>query len=191
MKGIIEEVIVVSGLKRSGTALMMQMLEAGGLPIIIDNVLLPDKNNPRGYYEYEPAKELRSNIEWLWSAGGKGVKVNAALLKELPIHFPYRIIFMERDMREIIKSQAAMVDDQPDVATEIHMIEQVNNYILGEVPKLIIKNPLMKIKYFKHRDFFEKPDETIQAVIDYIGKPLNAEAMKNAIDPTLYRQKAD
>src|SRR6478736_4419274 len=104
-------VTVVSGLPRSGTSMMMQMLAAGGLPILTDNVRAPDESNPRGYLEYEAVKRLRTDHSWLQQARGHAVKIIHLLLRELPIdgRFQYRVLFVERPIAEIIESQQIMV----------------------------------------------------------------------------------
>src|SRR5512135_3049740 len=92
-------VTVVSGLPRSGTSMMMRMLDAGGLPVLTDYKRLPDASNPQGYYEFERAKKLRDgDSEWLESARGKAVKVISALLEFLPPMYPYKILFMQRNI---------------------------------------------------------------------------------------------
>ena len=187
---IAKDIIIVSGLRRSGTAMMMQILRAAGIELITDNRLEADKHNPNGYFEYEKAKYMRENFDWLWAAGGSAMKINAALLKELPIHFPYRIVFMQRDMDEIMMSQQSMIAHQPDVATEVDMVRQVNQMILGTIDGLVLKNPLMKVKDFKHRDFFERPDEVLPKLCKYLGIDGNIAEMKKVIDSELYKHRA-
>jgi hypothetical protein len=102
-------VTVVSGLPRSGTSLMMQMLLAGGMPLLTDGVRPPDVDNPRGYFEFEPVKRTRNDPGWVADAVGKAVKVVHLLLAELPVGFHYKVIFMQRNLDEVLKSQAAML----------------------------------------------------------------------------------
>jgi hypothetical protein len=97
------EIIVVSGLPRSGTSLMMQMLEAGGQTVLVDHVRKADSDNPEGYYEYEAVKDLsKGETVWLAEAQGKAVKVISALLEFLPVEYTYRVIFMRRRIPEIL-----------------------------------------------------------------------------------------
>ncbi|MFC2085810.1 hypothetical protein ACFLRO_01215, partial [Bacteroidota bacterium] len=102
-------ITVVSGLPRSGTSMMMQMLDKGGLEPFVDDKREADENNPRGYYEHEAVKSLARNKQWLPQAEGKVVKVIANLLTHLPANFHYRVIFMERDITEIVTSQKRML----------------------------------------------------------------------------------
>src|SRR5213593_4363024 len=104
-------IVVVSGLPRSGTSMAMKMLEAGGMPILADGIRTPDISNPKGYYEFEPVKGLDKggDVAWLAEARGKAVKIISFLLTWLPEHYDYRVIFMQRDLREVLASQNAML----------------------------------------------------------------------------------
>jgi hypothetical protein len=111
-------ITVVSGLPRSGTSLMMQMLNAGGVPVLTDNRRLPDIHNPLGYFEYEAVKSLARDASWMGSACGKAVKVIYRLLRYLPREFEYRIIFMERELAEVLASQREMLRERGDAAAD-------------------------------------------------------------------------
>src|SRR5438046_6429896 len=102
-------ITVVSGLPRSGTSLMMQMLRAGGMPVRTDGFRKADEDNPRGYLEYEPVKRTREDSSWVSDAVGKAVKVVYLLLRDLPDGFDYRVILMRRSLREVLASQSAML----------------------------------------------------------------------------------
>ena len=93
---------IVSGLSRSGTSAAMQMIVAGGIPALTDGQRTADDDNPRGYYEFERVKSLRADKAWLDLAQGKVVKVIHLLRPELPADRPYRVVFMERDLREVV-----------------------------------------------------------------------------------------
>ena len=103
------EIIIVSGLPRSGTSLMMQMLDNGGVPVVTDNIRTPDTDNPRGYYEFEQVKKIKEDVSWLPATRGKAFKMVSQLLYELPASETYRVIFMERDLDEMIRSQEKML----------------------------------------------------------------------------------
>jgi len=103
-----KEIIIVSGLPRSGTSMMMQMLEAAGIEIVSDHIRKSDEDNPRGYYELEEVKNI-NNTSWIDNCHGKAVKVISALLQNLPSTKNYKIIFMERDLSEILASQKVML----------------------------------------------------------------------------------
>src|ERR1041384_1116574 len=105
-----QPVIVVSGLPRSGTSMMMRMLAEGGVPVITDELRRPDSDNPKGYFELEPVRQMTDgNVTWLENAGGKAVKVISALLEHLPSNHSYKVIFLERDLHEILASQRKML----------------------------------------------------------------------------------
>jgi hypothetical protein len=100
-----DPVIIVSGLPRSGTSLMMQMLDAGGIPIFTDNKRSADESNPKGYYEHEKVKTIRKDKKWLSDASGKAVKIISHLLYHLPGKYNYKIIFMLRELSEVVQEQ--------------------------------------------------------------------------------------
>src|SRR5574342_806932 len=105
-----EFVTVVSGLPRSGTSMMMRMLETGGLPVMTDHIRIPDESNPKCYYEFEQVKQLKEgNTGWISEGKGKVVKIISALLEYLPPGHKYRIVFMQRNMDEILASQREML----------------------------------------------------------------------------------
>ena len=105
-------IVIVSGLPRSGTSLMMQMLKAGGASLLIDEQRPADADNPNGYWEYTPVKRLSQDNSWMHQAEGKAVKVISALLQYLPPQHTYKIIFMQRPMQEVLASQAVMLERQ-------------------------------------------------------------------------------
>ncbi|MCA1601952.1 MAG: sulfotransferase [Acidobacteria bacterium] len=105
-----ESIIIVSGLPRSGTSMMMRMLEAGGINVLTDGIRKADEDNPEGYYEVELVKTLKQQSDklWLGDARGKAVKVISALLDTLPQSYRYKVIFMNRNLAEVIASQNKM-----------------------------------------------------------------------------------
>src|SRR5262249_30630691 len=103
------DIIIVSGLPRSGTSLMMQMLDGGGVPVLTDNIRAADTDNPRGYYEFEPVKATKRDATWLPAARGKAVKMVSQLLYHLPPGETYRVLFLERDLEEVLASQEKML----------------------------------------------------------------------------------
>ncbi len=90
--------------------MMMSALKAGGMPLVVDEIRQADANNPKGYNEFERVKKLpKGDTVWLATASGKAVKIISALLEFLPQDYAYRIIFMERDLGEILASQQRMM----------------------------------------------------------------------------------
>src|SRR5437868_10538215 len=115
-----QDIIIVSGLPRSGTSLMMQMLDGGGIPVLTDAIRAADTDNPRGYYEFEKVKQIKQDASWLPQARGKACKMVSQLLYDLPASEKYRIVFMERDLDEILVSQEKMLQrlDRPAAPRE-------------------------------------------------------------------------
>ena len=120
-------ITVVTGLPRSGTSLMMQMLAAGGIPPLTDYQRKPDESNPRGYFEFEPVKRLRADRSWLDQAHGRAIKVIHLLLRELPTDgiYNYRVILMKRSIKEVLASQRVMLDRQGKTGADDVMLEKI------------------------------------------------------------------
>lgn len=186
-------ITVVSGLPRSGTSMMMSALQAGGLPLLIDGRRKADLNNPKGYFEYEPVKKLaKGQTGWVVSAHGKGVKVISALLSYLPDDFRYRVIFMERDIGEILASQRSMLEreginaQQPiseDTLKKEYQehLEAVKDWLNSEdwIETLIIS----------YNQALLDPFKVFRAVDDFLEPNLDVEAMAQVVDPSLYREQ--
>ena len=104
-------IVVVSGLPRSGTSMMMQMLEAGGVEPMTDGVRPAEERNPKGYYELEMIKDLEDGVDevWLREARGRAVKIIAFLIRHLPETFNYKVILMDRRLAEVLSSQTKML----------------------------------------------------------------------------------
>lgn len=187
------EIIAVSGLPRSGTSLMMSMLEAGGMQLLIDNVRSADDDNPKGYFEYERVKKLRDgDIAWLPEAEGKAVKIISYLLQHLSDHHEYRVIFMQRDLSEILASQRKMLinrGEDPDKVDEDELRRLMLAH-LDQVQKWMQQQSNISTLEVQYRDLIDHTEEQIPRIDDFLGNVLNREKMASVIDPTLYRQKA-
>lgn len=185
-------ITIVSGLPRSGTSMMMQMLEAGGLEIFTDKTREADESNPKGYYEHEAVKNLQRNKKFLNDATDKTVKVIAHLLPHLPAKFRYRIIFMERDIYEVVHSQQKMlIRDGKRVKEDTLPIKLVQQYekTLEQVKTWAAKHPSVEIMYVKHRDVIDNPFMQAMLVNDFLEGGLTVEKMAAAVDGSLYREK--
>ena len=188
------EIVVVSGLPRSGTSLMVQMLDQGGLSVLTDQQRTADVDNPRGYYEFELVKRMKSDTSWLPEARGKVVKVVSALLYDLPVGEQYRIVFMQRDLDEVIASQEKMLErrgrpipprEKVKAAFELHL-ERLFEW-LGRQPHM----PLLTVSY---NDLMSDARRQSQRVCEFLDGAfdgaLDADHMLAAIDPALYRNRA-
>jgi predicted AlkP superfamily phosphohydrolase/phosphomutase/tetratricopeptide (TPR) repeat protein len=180
-------VYVVSGLPRSGTSMMMQMLESGGLQIFKDDKRIPDDNNPKGYHEHELVKSLARDRSWLPQAEGKAVKIIAQLLFYLPANFNYKIIFMERDMDEVIISQQKMLGKKTD--TFPLKLADTFNITIEKVKKWAQESHNVEMLYINYHDTVETPSETTEKVCSFLNLQLDSENMDQAVMAELYRNK--
>lgn len=184
-------IMVVTGLPRSGTSMMMQMLAAGGVPVLKDDQRTPDEDNPRGYLEFENVKRLRSDNSWLGEAKGKAVKVIAQLLEHLPKE-NYRLIFMQRDLSEVIRSQRTMLQRSGKQGARLsdEQLVSVFSKQLLDVEKTLETSgmPLLRVSY---RACVESPQTVAAEVNRFLGGGLDEQAMAAAVDASLYRQRND
>jgi len=189
---ILGTITIVSGLPRSGTSLMMQMLEKGGLEAFTDHMRTADENNPKGYYEHEAVKKLARNKQFLIKAVDKSVKVIANLLVHLPLRFQYKIIFMERDLNEILSSQRKMLNrlgkKTRDDIYPTRLMEEFEQ-TLEKVKQWASRHPNVEILYIKHRNVIESPFEQAIIINEFLAYQLLPELMAKAVDSSLYRAK--
>lgn len=189
---ILGTITVVSGLPRSGTSMMMQMLEVGGLKIFTDKERTADESNPKGYYEHEAVKALKRNKTFLKAANEKVVKIIAHLLPHLPFNYRYRIIFMERDILEVVASQQKMLKRSgKNVKTDVLPLKLVKQYekTLATVKKWAANHPTVEILYVPHREAINAPFMQAMLVNDFLGGDLAVEKMAAAVDGRLYRER--
>ena len=185
-------VIIVSGLPRSGTSMMMKILEAGGMSPLIDHIRTADSDNPKGYYEFERVKKLpKGDVAWLEEAQGKVVKVIAILLLHLPATYNYRIIFMRRAMPEILASQRKMLINRGEDPNQISD-EDLSRLFESHVQKVntwLNSQPNVKWIEIHYNELIENPEPHLVQINRFLGNRLNVEEMAQVIDPNLYRQR--
>jgi hypothetical protein len=186
-----EPVIVVSGLPRSGTSLAMQMLHAGGVPAVTDGLRTRDDDNPRGYFEFERVKQLRTDKAWLDDASGKAVKVIHLLLMELPDDRPYRVVFMQRDLREVVKSQSTMLARSGRTGGGLppERLMAVYEQQLKTVDAWLAARPGFGVLRVPYAELVRDPDAWVARVAAFVGGPLDLAAMRAAVDPSLHRNR--
>jgi hypothetical protein len=187
-----EPVIIVSGLPRSGTSMMMSMLVAGGIEPLTDSIRTADDDNPRGYFELEKVKELAKDNLWLREAGGKAVKIISALLKHLPGDYQYKIVFMRREMKEILASQRQMLirrGEPTNTVSDERMSAMFHKHLV-EVESWLAKQPNMDVVYVHYNQVLEDPSHWIAAINDFLGGKLDSPAMATVVDKALHRQRA-
>ncbi len=187
-----ETITVVSGLPRSGTSMMMKMLEAGGILPLTDKIRAADEDNPKGYYEFERVKKLdKGDTAWLPDARGKSVKVISALLKYLPGDYHYKIIFMRRRIEEVLASQKQMLirrGEPTDRVSDEELAAYFSKH-LAAVERWLQLQPNIDVLYVNYNRALENPLETAQEINRFLGDTLNVQAMAAVVDPQLYRQK--
>ena len=185
-------ITVVSGLPRSGTSMLMKMLEAGGVEPLTDNVRTADEDNPRGYYEFERVKKLPQDTAWLPEARGKAVKVLAELVTKLPGGYNYKIIFIRRNINEILASQRKMIvrrGEDPDAVSDRELRALFNSY-LRLLGSWIGGQPNVDVLYVNYNEIMMDPTGPIEAINDFMGGDMDTAAMREAVDSDLYRNRA-
>jgi hypothetical protein len=188
-----DSIVIVSGLPRSGTSLMMRMLEAGGLTPMIDGIRESDGDNPRGYYEFERVKKLRTgDVEWLEDAAGKVVKVVATLLYDLPDTYTYRVVFMSRSMSEILASQRTMMANRGEVvdAGLDREMARIFREHLERLDSWLAERPNVTMLKIDHHQLVSGDVSESTAEIDhFLGGGLDLSSMARVVEPDLYRQR--
>jgi hypothetical protein len=189
-------ITVVSGLPRSGTSLMMQALLAGGLPPLTDDRRGPDASNPRGYLEFESVKHLKTDRSWLPQARGKAVKIIHLLLPELALaegEHEFRVILMRRPMEEVVASQRAMLARQgragaalPDAQLGALFADQMKR-----AERLLEGRPGFRICPVDYPTLVANPTAEAARINAFLDGKLDEAAMARAVDPALYRERAD
>ena len=185
-------ITIVSGLPRSGTSMMMKLLEAGGLPPLTDNLRTADEDNPKGYYEFERVKQLpKGDVAWLPEAQGTVVKVIAALLPHLPGGYHYRVIFMQRAMSEVLASQRQMLIRRSEDPNKIpdDVIAKLFEKHLKQVNDWVSQQPNVERLDVNYNEMLKNPQPFIEQINAFLGGQLDEAKMATVVDPSLHRQR--
>ncbi|MBW1882598.1 MAG: sulfotransferase family protein [Deltaproteobacteria bacterium] len=196
-------ITIVSGLPRSGTSMMMQMLEAAGFEIATDGRRVADRDNPKGYYELDAVKRLREDASCLVEAVGRAVKVVAPLLPSLSDDHDYRVIFVERELDEVLASQRAMLDrtQASDAQPGDDTLKRAYENQLSEVKSWLVRQPNVRAVFVAHCLALRSPERVARSVADFLsatgGFPEDSsqpgardsriEAMARIVDARLHR----
>ena len=184
---------IVSGLPRSGTSLMMNMLAAGGLEVMTDHLRIPDDDNPVGYFELEEVKRLiQGEHSWLAQLNGKAVKVISTLLPYLPDGYHYRIIFMRRAMEEVLASQRKMLinrGENPDKVRDEQMAEMFQKDLQQSERWINSQTHTSRIDV-NYRQLIANPRPLVAEINRFMGGGLGEDKMLGVIDPSLYRHRS-
>jgi hypothetical protein len=184
-------VTLVSGLPRSGTSMMMQMIEAGGIPALTDHQRKQDEDNPKGYYELEPVKKTKDDPSWVPAARGKVVKVIYSLLYDLPREYEYRVIFMERNIYEVIASQTRMLQRSGKKGANLSddKLAELYKAQLNKFNHWIRNQCCFTVLPVNYSAIVESPQLLAEKINSFLGGGLDTGAMVRSVDPSLYRNK--
>jgi hypothetical protein len=185
-------IVVVSGLPRSGTSMAMKMLEAGGLSVVTDGLRAADEDNPKGYYEDERVKDLyrEGDKTWLRDSRGKVIKIISFLLKSLPADNNYKVLFMHRNLKEIVASQNKMLarrgekNDTPDERAVALLDEQLRD------ARFFLRRPQFDVMELNYREILDAPGPVAVKMAAFVGGPLDVQKMAQVVDVQLYRNRA-
>jgi hypothetical protein len=184
-------VTVVSGAPRSGTSMMMRMLDAGGIPALTDGIRAPDRDNPQGYFEFEPVKKTREDSSWVAGAAGRAVKMVHVLLRDLPKGPDYRVLLMRRNLGEMIVSQKRMLErlgkDAGGLSDE--RMAQIFRAQLDETEKWLRATPGFAVCATDFNALVASPREHLERISEFLGGGLDLDAMAAVVDPGLYRNR--
>jgi hypothetical protein len=189
-----KQIVVVSGLPRSGTSMAMKMLQAGGLELVTDEERVADEDNPKGYFEDERVKDLAEMEDkgWLRSARGRVIKVVSSLLQHLPAENSYKVVFMRRNLHEVLASQAKMLDrrgESSDTADDA-MLKMYGEHLEKVGFQLRFRRNFETL-YVAYREVLENPVDEARKINAFFGGRLDERAMAEVVDPNLYRNRAE
>jgi hypothetical protein len=186
---ITREIVIVSGLPRSGTSLMCQMLDNGGIPVLTDGIRVPDTDNPRGYYELEKVKKIKEDATWLPEARGKAFKMVSQLLYHLSDTEEYRILFMRRDLDEMLASQERMLERLGRPAGPREPIRRDFAVHLDRLMGWLAGRPHLAVLEVDYKALVERPAEMAERVNEFLGRRADVARMVASVDPSLYRNR--
>jgi hypothetical protein len=187
-------IVVVSGLPRSGTSMLMKMLEAGGMAVVSDGQRGADEDNPKGYFEDERVMDLAKQPDrrWLRAARGKAIKIISYLLKELPSQNNYKVIFVRRDLREVLASQAKMLARRGESAeTPDERMRELFEDQLWKARYLLKHRPQFETLEVAYAEVVARPGEQARRIAAFLGLSLDVAAMVEAVDANLYRNRVE
>ncbi len=184
---------IVSGLPRSGTSMMMRMLDMGGLPVMIDEIREADEDNPRGYYEFEPVKQTQKDASWVSDSPGKCVKMVYSLLYDMPADYSYRVLFMRREMSEVLASQRVMLErhgtETGGAAADEQMAALFRSQ-LADFENWVAEQSNIEMIEVSYNRMLSEPEAEISNVNAFLDGDLDTEAMRAVVEPQLYRNRS-
>lgn len=171
--------------------MMMRMLEAGGIPVLVDNLRQADEDNPNGYYEFERVKQVRRDASWLDDARGKAVKMVYRLLYDLPEQDSYRVIFMTRKLQEVIASQNIMLERNDRGSDDLsgEQLAEIYSKQLSEVRTWLNSHPNFEVMWVDYGSVLDETQRVADELNQFLQGGLNTNAMVEVPNPSLYRQR--
>jgi hypothetical protein len=183
-------ITIVSGLPRSGTSLMMQILAASGYEILTDGLRQADENNLNGYFEYEKVKSLKTDNSWITEAEGKVVKIVVQLLPYIPEGFQYEIFFMERNLDEVLRSQSRMLGRMhKNVNPDNKTLKIVFEKQTGQILKHMGARKDVKLHTVSFNKLVIADEDEINALIEFTQHRIAKEILLSSIHLDLYRER--
>jgi len=188
--------VLISGLPRSGTSLLMQMLAAGGMQIMSDGQREADPDNPRGYYEWEAIKQIHKQPQLLDEEGleRKAIKAVSPLLTKMPRQHDYKVIFMTRPIEEVVASQARMIQrlGQQGAQLDTQRLRAELTRHRDQTLAWLEKSRHMQFLEIDYPTLVQSPAPFVDQLAQFLGPDLlpNTAAMHEAVDPSLHRQKS-
>ena len=185
-------ITIVSGLPRSGTSMMMQAIEAGGIPALADHIREKDEDNPKGYYEFEPVKKTKDDPSWVSGARGKVVKMVYSLLYDLPEAYEYRVIFMRRNMDEVLASQKKMLARSGKEGAKVsdEKLAELFTAQLAKFDRWVAACKNIALLSIDYKDMVASPKAQCEKISVFLGGVLDPDAAAAAVDPSLYRNRS-
>jgi hypothetical protein len=171
----------------------MAMLQAGGLAVVTDGLRAADASNPKGYFEFERVKELDKpgDHAWLAEARGKAVKIISFLLTYLPESYDYQVIFMRRDLDEIVASQNKMLEARGEArGAEDARLKALYVEHLAQVERFLSRRDCFSTLMLDYANVLAAPAGEAARVNAFLGGTLDAERMAAVADRALYRNRS-
>lgn len=179
-------IVVVAGLPRSGSSLMMQMLEAGGMEILTDEKRGADDSNQKGYYEYAPVLKIDKDNTWMYKAEGKAVKILTHLIKHVPTEFEYKVIYMTRDLDEVLDSQDKMIGVE---SKNRGVVKEMLRKYDANIFSWVITRDNFEVTHCYYNQILKDPRNTAEHINMFLGGWLDEEKMISVVDENLYRSR--
>jgi len=192
-KPLRKEVTIVSGLPRAGTSLLMSLLQEGGIPLLCDGQRAPDDDNPRGYFEYAAVKRMKEDSSWVDQAEGRAVKVILHLLDALPLQRSYRVLFVHRDVREVVASQERMLRRHGQTEAVLPFERLVEIFAAQEAfaRTWVRRQPGFSVLDVDYNQLLKDPKPILEAIVRFASLQAPVARLATRIEPSLYRNRYD